>query len=50
VKRWIVAGIAGAALTALLLVIYWPGCGWVDLYAVVSGACDAAGGGSGGAG
>lgn len=35
------------ALAVALIVIWWPGCGWVDPWVVLSWACEVAAGGGG---
>ncbi len=42
--------VLAVAMAAAAIWVWWPGCGFVDPWVVLSWACDAAGGGSGGAG
>ena len=36
-------------LAALMILLYIPGCGWVDAYIYIRWGCEAAGGGGSGA-
>lgn len=47
-RRLVYGALAAVALAALGIVVWWPGCGWVDVWVIWTRACEAAGGGGGG--